>query len=179
MRFCRQFCNISLPKNGKRSFGSLPQKKSFARIGRAPLAAVAKPFPWHFSNEPRNTIILGRRDFSSTLGPTNELVQALSNELSSEESDFEIDPDLVEITEQIKKSFTIEDQSGLGVVKLIGNASFDENITITFDCQDEANMDGINMDALASLTGEIDDEDDDMDDSILDFGINFKLYMLV
>ena len=96
---------------------------------------------------------MGRRDFSSTLGPTNELVQALSNELSSEESDFEIDPDLVEITEQIKKSFTIEDQSGLGVVKLIGNASFDENITITFDCQDEANMDGINMDALASLTG--------------------------
>ena len=36
----------------------------------------------------------GARSLSSSLSQNNELVQALSDELASEESEFEVDPDL-------------------------------------------------------------------------------------
>ena len=141
---------------------------------RSQSTAVAGPSSLTIASGAPTHALLGKRDFASSVSPTNELVQALSDELASEESEFEIDPDLVEITEQIQKSFMIEDQLGLGVVKLSSTFSADEDITITFDCQDEADMDGMNMDAFASLAEGMENEDDDMDDAVLDFGINFK-----
>ena len=158
-----------------RSVGSIAPRSAFGRGGHSlglSLARAVTPVPYAHGRTSCDI-----RKFSS-LSQHNELVKALSDELASEESDFEVDPDLVEITEQIKKSFTIDDQVGLGVVKLSSNFSGamggDEEVSISFDCQDEADMDGMNMESLASLAEGIDDEDDD-DDVVLDFGINVKV----
>ena len=119
-----------------------------------------------------------RKGFATAASPNTELLDALSAELASEESDFEEDPEYMEITEQIRKSFTIEDKQGLGVTKLHGKFSGDkggeESIEITFDCQDEAEMD-MDVDSLASLAENLDSEDDLDEGDVMDYGINFQV----
>ena len=91
-----------------------------------------RPLHARFPVDIGETLLL--RNFSSSLSPNDELLQALSDELASEESEYEIDPDFLEITDQIKKSFTIEDHEGLGTVKLVstfsGGKGGDEEITV-------------------------------------------------
>ena len=117
------------------------------------------------------------RGFASGVNHNADLLEALSAELASEENEFEEDPEYMEITEQVKKNFTIEDIAGLGVTKLHGKFSGgkggEESIEISFDCQDEAEMD-MDMDSLASLTQNLDSEDD-LEENVMDYGINFQV----
>jgi complement component 1 Q subcomponent-binding protein, mitochondrial len=174
-----RLCVSGITRSAQRVLGrtSTVAKRGFVL---APSAALTSELPLIRKWAPQTAVV---RAFgsSSALSANSELVEALSSELASEESEFEVDPDLTEISEQIKKSFTIEDATGMGVVKLSskfsGGKGGDEEVTITFDCQDEAEMDGMDLEALSSLAEsmEDDDEDDDNEDTVLDFGINMKV----
>ena len=64
------------------------------------------------------------------------LVDILSTELTSSEADDDLDNELVEIINDVKKNFTIVDQPGNTIVTLTRKTG-QETIEVSFDCQDE------------------------------------------
>jgi len=110
---------------------------------------------------------------------SNNLSEVLSNELMAEKAnDDTIDVELVDITEQIQKTFKINDQKGLGIVTLERKFK-GETIEIVFDCQDEVDDD---EDALGDYMEDVMNEDeekkdDENDDEELEqfVGINFNI----
>ena len=164
MMFTRMLRSVSA--KGTRGFTTQLLRPRTAPYSRLPAS-------FGFSN-----VNMQSKGFASSANPNAELLDALSAELASEESDFEEDPEYMEISEQIKQSFTIEDTEGLGVTKLhskfSGGKGGEESIEITFDCQDEAEMD-MDMDSLASLADNFDSEDDADEGDVMDYGINFQV----
>ena len=111
---------------------------------------------------------------------TNDLAEILSNELIAEKSDDNIDVELVDITNQIQKTFKINDQTGLGIVTLERKFK-GESIEIVFDCQDEVDDDedalGEYMDDVMNEDDEKKDEDDEGEEEEEEsfIGINFNV----
>ena len=64
------------------------------------------------------------------------LVDILSTELTSAEADDDLDNELVEIINDVKKNFTIVDKPGNTIVTLTRKTA-SETIEVSFDCQDE------------------------------------------
>ena len=88
---------------------------------------------------------------------SSTLEEVLSSELMAEKSDDSIDVELVDITEQIQKTFKINDEPGLGIVTLERKFK-GETIEIVFDCQDEVDED---EDALGEYMDFVMDEDEE------------------
>lgn len=112
---------------------------------------------------------------------SNNLVEVLSNELMAEKAnDDTIDVELVDITEQIQKTFKINDQPGLGIVTLERKFK-GETIEIVFDCQDEVDEDeDALMDSMEGIMNEDEEKKDGSDDSNEEelesfVGINFNV----
>lgn len=115
------------------------------------------------------------RSFSSATGTLNELlVQEVTYEMTSEES---IDQEVEDSKAQITDMFKIEEHVGHGAVKM--NRSFSgEEIFISFDCQDEADMDDMPFDMQnpeeQQQIGSGQEGEDEVDPG-LDYGINFEV----
>lgn len=67
---------------------------------------------------------------------TTKLSEVLASELNEAESSHTVDQDLADVTNLIKKSFTIHDKTGDAVVRLTRKYKSEE-ITVKFHCQDE------------------------------------------
>lgn len=63
---------------------------------------------------PSSINLIANRQFSTG----SSLAEVLTEEIASEAANDEIDQELVDITKQIKKSFTIDDEAGLGNCKI-------------------------------------------------------------
>lgn len=108
------------------------------------------------------------------------LSDVLTNEIMEEAANDEVDSELEVIQKEIMKTFALEETPGNGLVKLTRKYK-NEEIEITFNCQDESegsideddflkgSENGMNED------GEFDNEDeDDFDfDQDMKYGINF------
>jgi hypothetical protein len=99
------------------------------------------------------------------------LSDALASEIAEEVAEEEVDQEFEDIKALIKKSFTIKDEVGKGMVHLHGTIK-GAKVHVQFDCQDEADT-GLDMDNL-QLPPEGQNGDDDETPSI-DFGINFNV----
>lgn len=111
-------------------------------------------------------------------GP-NSLQVALSNELMEETANDEVDSELEVMQKDIEKHFTIEETLGNGVVTLKRKYN-NEEIVVTFDCQDENEESALNDDFDVDKyynedNVEGDDEDDEFPDEDLKYGINFTV----
>jgi len=112
-------------------------------------------------------------------GP-NSLQVALSNELMEETANDELDSELEVFQKDIEKHFTIEETLGNGVVTL-KRMHNNEEIVVTFDCQDENEESALNddfekyYDEGDNIEVDGDDEDDDFPDDDLKYGINFTV----
>lgn len=109
---------------------------------------------------------------------SSTLEEVLSSELIAEKSDDSIDVELVDITEQIQKTFKINDEPGLGIVTLERKFK-GETIEIVFDCQDEVDDDedtlGEYMEDVLSEDDDKKGDDDEEDESESFVGINFNV----
>ncbi|KAJ1408544.1 mitochondrial glycoprotein, partial [Ochromonadaceae sp. CCMP2298] len=97
-----------------------------------------------------------------------ELTKVLQRELEDEESNEAEDEELAEVTTNLKKIFTLEDQLGMGVVKLSRKFG-SEAIEIEFDCQ---NADDASMDMSVDET---EGEEHEEEEGENDYGINFEV----
>ena len=100
------------------------------------------------------------------------LHSALAKELAeetAEDIDADADAELADVTKLIKKTFTITESLGKGVVHLHGTVG-GTKVHVTFDCQDEAET-GMDMDEFEMPPqGQ---GGDDEGEAALEFGINF------
>ena len=115
------------------------------------------------------------------------LGEALANEIQEEASEDQVDQELEDIKSQVLAApagdgaWSIVDTPGHGLVKLTSThegPSGKETIEVTFDCQDEADMDDMEQMDLASLMQEKQagaDGGDDEDAGELNFGVNFTV----
>ena len=102
------------------------------------------------------------------------LPEMLANEITSEEAEDNVDPELEDLTNEIKKNFTITDKEGSAVVHLSRKYK-NETIEVSFNCQDETELDDFNqldekfsnIDDNGELIKQDGDGDEDEDD---DFG---------
>ena len=124
-------------------------------------------------------------------GEPVELTEALASEIAEEAAEQDVDPELEDVKSLMLKTFDIEDTAGRGIVILRSKEGVmpnGESIEIVFDCQDEAEGDGMDgMDAFEGLSdlangangdtnspsGFGEDDDEDADD--IGFGINFNV----
>jgi complement component 1 Q subcomponent-binding protein len=117
-----------------------------------------------------------KRNCSSGRGPS--LQEVLANELAAEAADDEVDQEYLDAKKAIESTFKIHDEAGKGVVKLEGKYK-GESIEVTFDCQDEEDMD-MTDEAMERATAMDDDErsqaedDDDIVENV-NIGINFDV----
>ncbi len=99
------------------------------------------------------------------------LPEMLANEITSEEAEDNVDPELEDLTNEIKKSFTITDNEGSAMVTLTRKYK-NETIEVSFNCQDETEIDDFNqldekfnnIDENGELVKQGDDDGDDDDD---------------
>lgn len=90
------------------------------------------------------------------------LAGEVSHELSQQTT--EVDQEFLDIKKLIKKTFSIADTPGVGLVKL--NRKFgEEEISIKFDCQNEVEIDH-------DIEEEVDEDEGDVE---ADYGINFEV----
>lgn len=160
--------NAILPRNGIKNIRSgLLMKNSYCTIQSSSLL-MNDAYKQQYRQYPR---------YCSS---SNGLSEVLSNEIIAEKSDDSIDVELVDITEQIQKTFKINDQTGLGIVTLERKFK-GESIEIVFDCQDEVDED---EDVLGEYMEDALNEDDDEkkdggneDDEELEsfVGVNFNV----
>jgi complement component 1 Q subcomponent-binding protein len=100
---------------------------------------------------------------------TGSLPECLANEIAGEAADDEVDQEYIDIKAQIEKLFSIKEELGKGVVTLTRSAG-GESIEVTFDVQDEAELEP-DMEALEQEMKE--GEDDEAPE--MEFGINFDI----
>ena len=100
------------------------------------------------------------------------LSDALATEIAEEVAEESVDQELEDIKAQIKKSFSITDEAGKGVVHLHGTIR-GSKVQVTFDCQDEADS-GFDADGF-SMPPEGDQQGSNDEVPSIDFGINFTV----
>lgn len=114
---------------------------------------------------------------STRYGPSG-LQTALSNEIIEETANDEVDSELEVIQKQIMKDFTMEETLGISVVTLKRNFK-NEEITVTFDCQDESEESAFDDELLSKYEegGDAENEEDDEEDydDDIKYGINFTV----
>ena len=114
-----------------------------------------------------------KRNCSSGSGAS--LHEVLANELAAEAADDEVDQEYLDAKKAIESTFKIHDKTDLGVVKLEGSYK-GESIEVTFDCQDEEDMDMSDeeMQRISDPDDRADENPDDIVDNI-EVGINFDV----
>ena len=112
-------------------------------------------------------------------GEVLTLSDALASEIAEEVAEDGVDQELEDITAEIKKTFTIKDEAGNGVVHLHATVN-GAKVHVTFDVQDEADsgmddFEGLMKEGVTGSGGAGAGNGDDDDVPSIDFGINFTV----
>ena len=109
----------------------------------------------------------------SGTGPLGLAREVLANEIAAEASNDEVDQEYLDAKKAVESTFKIHEKDGEGVVKLESKYK-GETIEVTFDCQDEEEMDPSEeeMEEMAANAG---GDDDDGPLAEGDVGINFDV----
>lgn len=158
---------------------SMIAMRSVRSTGRNYIAAMGPLVSQNMSRIPptQNCFqVVSARGFASKRPPMvasdadeiHTLADALATEIAEEVAEDSVDQELEDIKAQIKKTFTIKDEVGHGVVNLHASIKGTQ-VHVTFDCQDEADT-GFDMNELQMPSQA---SEDDEETPSIDFGINF------
>ena len=122
------------------------------------------------SNHHHDAPVVARGFSGASEGPS--LHEVLANEIASEAADDEVDQEYLDAKKAVESTFKIHEKDGEGVVTLESKYK-GETVEVTFDCQDEEELE-MSEEAMEGITtnGE-QDGDDAMGE--LDVGINFDV----
>ena len=111
-----------------------------------------------------------KRNCSSSAG--SSLHEVLANEVAAEAANDEVDQEYLDAKKSILSKFKLHEEDGNGVVKLEQKYK-GETIEITFDCQDEEELDMSEeqMEQAAAVEG----DEDEGAVADLDVGVNFDV----
>jgi len=128
-----------------------------------------------FASKGKEVVSKGKVPVPSSFSDSEEVLSlsdALATEIAEEVAEESVDQELEDIKAQIKKSFSIKDEEGKGVVHLHGTIR-GSKVQVTFDCQDEADS-GFDVDGF-TMPPEGGQEGSEDEVPSIDFGINFTV----
>jgi len=155
-----------------KSANSLARNTAFLNLARtgAAVAHQTREFSSKGGKQGSTSKIVPVPDFEDEDegGEVPTLSDALATEIAEEVAAESVDQELEDIKVEIKKTFSIKDEAGKGVVTLEAKIN-GAKVLITFDCQDEAET-GMDMNELQMPELNEGNEDELPE---IGFGINF------
>jgi len=154
------------------SAGSLARTAALLNLGRVGVATAyqTREFSSKGGKQGSTSKLVPVADFDEEEegGEVPSLSDALATEIADEVADENVDQELEDIKVEIKKTFSIKDEAGKGVVTLEAKIN-GAKVVVTFDCQDEAET-GMDMNELQMPEVNEGNEDELPE---IGFGINF------